>query len=150
MADPITVFGLAANVVQFLDFGRKVFSTTRQIYYHGVSEQGHIDLDLIAKDLNGIAKGLGTSAKQPRENEQLTGNEVSIQQLAAQCQSICSEISESIEKLRARPEGAKRQKWKSFSAAIVTVWKKDRVQDLQKRMDDIRQELIIHTLISFR
>lgn len=69
MADPISAFGLAASVIQFLEFGGKLFDTSRQIYRHG-SSQDHIDIQPVAKDLSVIAATLKESSKQQQDNNQ--------------------------------------------------------------------------------
>ena len=73
-----------------------------------------------------------------------------LQRLAEQCRGICDELFGVLERLKIQDESGKIIKWKSVNAAIKTVWKKEHIQQLQKRMDDIRQELIIHVLTTFR
>ena len=146
MAEPLAVFGIAANVIQFLEFGGTLFSASQQIYRHGTIKD-HIDIKLIAKDLHGIATGLRDPVHQVSGNQALSDDETSLYELATQCQSICDELCEVLEKLKVQ---AKNTKLGSFKAAMKIIWKKEQVQSLQKRMDGIRQELIIHILMSFR
>ena len=145
----VAALGIASNVISFIDFANEIFSASRQIYRNG-SRDDHIDLELIVGDLRGIVKGLEESPEPSDGTEHLAEEENELQRLAKQCRSICDELSGVLEKLNVRDERGNIIKWKSVNAAIKTIWKKEQIQQLQKRMDDIRQELIIHVLMAFR
>ena len=134
MAEPLVAFGIAANVIQFLDFGSKLFSASHQIYRHGTIK-GHIDTKLIAQDLRGVATSLRDSVEQVSGDKSRSEDEVSLQRLATQCQSICDELCGVLEKLEVQ---TKNTKVESFKTAVKTIWRKEQIQDLQKRMGDIR------------
>jgi hypothetical protein len=59
MLDPLTAVGLAANIVQFLDFTLKLVTETRDIHH---SASGHsaksASLSAIADDLKSLSEGL--------------------------------------------------------------------------------------------
>ena len=62
MAESIAIFGLAANIVQFLDIGSKFVSSAWKIYSSGRNGMGKIsDLVRLTGDLQTILKGLQTS-----------------------------------------------------------------------------------------
>ena len=60
--DPLTALGLAANVIQFVDFASKLFSPEKEIHEVGTSKQ-NLDLGVIVDDLNAFSfkfrKGMG-------------------------------------------------------------------------------------------
>ena len=41
-------------------------------------------------------------------------------------------------------------KWRSFRVALKTVWGESKIKNLQVRLDEARQELIVRILMSFR
>lgn len=52
--DPLTAFGLAANILQFIDFTSKLFVLGKEI--HGAGESArNLNLGLIVNDLNSLA-----------------------------------------------------------------------------------------------
>lgn len=74
MLDPWTALSLASAVVQFVDFGRKVFSTiagNSRIIVNGLSRA---DIELLARDLAEV----GQKLKHPLTSaEALTGHDAS-------------------------------------------------------------------------
>jgi hypothetical protein len=49
--DPLTAFGLAANILQLVDYASKLFVLGREIYQVGESAR-NLNLGLIVDDLN--------------------------------------------------------------------------------------------------
>ena len=149
MVDPFLTIGIAANILQFLDLGSKLFNVGRQIHHYGQSEE-HMEIELVAKDLYCIAESLEASLSHSPESEQPVEDEVLLRRLVERCQGICDEIFGIIEKLKVRPGSAGQARWKSFYAAAKIILKQQDVQSLRKRMNNIRQELIVHTLMFLR
>ena len=149
MADPITGFGLAANVIQFLEFGGKLFDTSRQIYRRGAL-QDYTEIQLVAKDLRNLATSLEKSSKQQQDNDQCRDADTLLQSLSIECQNICNDLLEILDELEAQSGDTKRTKRKSFYVAIRTLWKTERIENLRRRMSEMRQELITHIIISLR
>jgi hypothetical protein len=58
--DPITALGLAANVLQFIDFATKLFAVSREIYRSGESVRS-LHLGLIVDDLESVTRKLKRS-----------------------------------------------------------------------------------------
>ena len=57
--DGVAAFGLAANIISFLDLGNKIFSTARQVH-QGNHADDRIDLDVIIKILKKLSTALTT------------------------------------------------------------------------------------------
>jgi hypothetical protein len=55
--DPLTAFGLAANILQFIDFAGRLFGLGKEIYRSGESAR-NLHLGLIVKDLNSLSLNL--------------------------------------------------------------------------------------------
>ena len=58
--EALVALGLAANVVQFVDFGCRLVSKSREIRRSGSLSQ-HVNLDLIANDLENLSGKLEAS-----------------------------------------------------------------------------------------
>jgi hypothetical protein len=56
-------------------------------------------------------------------------------------------LSDALEKLKGN---AKRCKWKTFRSALKSVWRENKIEALQRRLGEFREELIIRILMSFR
>jgi len=48
--DPLTALGLAANIIQFVDFASKLLSTGQELYQSGASAP-NLELSLVADDV---------------------------------------------------------------------------------------------------
>jgi hypothetical protein len=88
--DPLAALSLASSVAQLLDFGAKVYRETREIA-HGGSSDAVKDLNMLAKDLEIINKGLLERYKSI-EKRVLTAEESGLVDIARQCRAISQEI----------------------------------------------------------
>ena len=146
MAEALAALGVAANIVQFIDFGCKILSEGSRLHkYKGVSPSKNAELESIALDLQKLHKEL-----QYPENETYqapTPNDIQLHRLAEQCRGVCLELLAALEKMKiADPPG----KWRSFRVALKTVWGESEIKSLQMRLDEARQELVVRLLMSFR
>ena len=140
MAEALAIFGLAANIMQFLDFGSKIVSASRGSDHH------YLELDIIATDLERAAHDLQSSV-QARPSGDATQNDIMLQRLAIKCRDVCHELLQVLGKLQAH---SGRGGWRTFHKALMTVWNEGQVNALHKKMDDFRQEFILRILMSLR
>ena len=146
MAEAVAAFGVAANVVQFIDFSGKILAEGYRLHKsQRVSPSKNEELESIALDLQKLHDEL-----QCPENETYqapTPNDIQLQRLAEQCRDVCLELLAALEKMKVvDPPG----KWGSFRVALKTVWDESKIKSLQVRLDEARQELIVRILMSFR
>ena len=59
--DPLTALGLAANIVQFVDFTSKLLSEAHERYKSG-STADHNDINLLTSDLETLAEDIRSGA----------------------------------------------------------------------------------------
>jgi hypothetical protein len=150
MAESILFFGIAANVVQFVDFSSKVLSASYKLYkdeygLNGLEETR--ELEVITKSLHKIIEGLESSLQQEDLKQKATQNELDLRELAKHCREIAEELLAAVGKLKVK---GKPGKWNSFRAALKTLWDEDKIEAIQKRLDRFRQELVVHILVSLR
>lgn len=75
MPDPVTSLGIAANVVQFVDFGVNLLTKGREIRQRG-STRANDELEALTQDLAGLSQYLQTATFfQARGSAKLNDNE---------------------------------------------------------------------------
>lgn len=140
--DPFSALGLAANVVQFIDFGTKLISESHEIYKSTTgTSTGMVELETIYTDLNNFAKGLQT----PDHSSNRTPEDESLRQLAASCLTVADELLAIVSALKVDAKSHHR-KWRSVRHAIKVTWKQGDIDNLQKRLADFRGQLTIRLL----
>ena len=129
--DPVAALGLAGNIVQFVDFSCKVLQDTKSLYKSttGASAENDV-LEVICRDLIHLDNALTV----PSAPEAIPD---SMRSLASMCREVAGELLGILDKIRVHEP---RQKWKSFVQALRSVWKREQIEDLLKRMERLRNE----------
>ena len=139
--DPVAAIGLAGNIVQFVDFSWKLLSETRDLYDSstGVSADNDV-LESISSDLINLNDALtapSTAGAIPNR----------LRHLASQCKGAAEELLEVLDKIKVK---GSHRKWKSFMQALRSVWKKEQIENLFKRMERLRNEMQIRLQLMLR
>ena len=136
--DPLSALGVAAAVVQFLDFSSGLISGTYKIYK---AEDGDAPtnqtLRKVATDLKDISDQLN------QKGDSQSGPE----QLCRECLDVADELTSVLDRLMKQE---KQSIWSSFRLALRAVWSQDKLESLQKRLDNLRQQMSMHFLLSMR
>ena len=146
--DPASGIGIAAAVIQFVDFGSKVVARSSE-YHHSATglALGNSELERVTKDLVRLSTGLDKSLKDSSNVSNVSPNQEQLQALGKECQSVASELLAVLERLKVN-SGASR--WRSFRQAFLSVWKSEQIEGLEKRLDRFRMQLIVRSLDSLR
>ena len=146
MAEAFVALGVATNVVQFLDFSGRILSEGYRLHKSKrASPSKNEELESIALDLQKLSGELQCPEDETRQSP--TPNDIQLQRLAEQCRAVCLELLAALEKIKIADPPSK---WKSFRVALNTVWGESKIKNLQLRLDEARQELIVRILMSFR
>ena len=139
--EPLTCLGLAENIVQFVDFSWRIWMESRDIYEsaNGASEENDI-YEMTTKDLMELDDALIASAAPGAVPDQL-------RQLASRCREVASELFDLLEKIKVK---GSQTRWKTFVAAARIVWKKEQINDLNVRMERLRDEMHFRLQWMFR
>lgn len=131
MIDPVAALGLAGNIVQFIDFSCKVLHDTKSLYGSrtGASAENDV-IEAISVDLINLNNALVA----PSEPGAIPD---SIRSLASSCKGVAEEILEILNKIKVHGDHGK---WKTFVQALRSVWKKEQIEELVKRMEKLRNE----------
>lgn len=151
MAEAIAALSLAANVVQFIDFGSKVLATTYRLRRCNMSDgsgSGQLqDLKIITNSLRHLINGFTTSLKLERLTEELSQTEQNLLTLTKHCCDISEELLQAVTKLEG---SSKLGTWNSFCLALKSVWAEEKIEVMRQRLDRFRQEIVLHVLACFR
>jgi hypothetical protein len=138
--EALAAVGLAGNIVQFIDFSCKLFDQANSIYHsQSGASKGAQDLETITESLLGLSARLEKSL----ENQYRRGNPNAQQKLkilAKGCRDTAKELVTVLQSVRAKSAGSK---WHSFRASLAGLLKESEINDLEKRLNDYRSQLII-------
>jgi hypothetical protein len=145
MAEAIAAFSLAANIVQFIDFGCNFVSTIWSIYRKGQDGVGELfDLEKSAKDLQLVLANLQLPIGTTNER---TESERSLQELAEQCQNLATEMLNALRRVSIPDKARKRD---ALKTAFRMIWKEDEIKSQQLRLEGCKHHLTLHLLASLR
>jgi len=141
MLDPITALGVAGNIVQFIDFGLKATSKAREIHRNdkGMTVE-HADLQLVTKDLVALSAQLYATVG-------LSGQTEALEELCGKCAKTSIELLSALQTFTVT--GAK-SKWKSTRKALKSLWGREKVEEIKKRLLEFREQLKFHFLVRLR
>ena len=130
--ESLAALGLAANIIQFVDFGHKLFSESRALYKatdKWVEESA--ELEIISKALKRLSNDLIAipSSTMPHSEDG-----AGLLPLAKRCQAIADELLVAVNKLQVI--GGK-GKWQCFRTALKRVWKSGQIDAMTRRLDSI-------------
>lgn len=136
----IVAVGLVSSVVQLVEFSSSLISKTVEIYRSSdeiLDENNAIKLAadhlvLLKDEVEGAASSAG---------------DIALQNLCKAVTGAASELHAALQKLKV--QGSK-GKWKSMRKALRSVWSKEEVQGLERRLASFREELNLHILVKIR
>jgi hypothetical protein len=148
MVEAIVALGLAANVIQVIDYGTNFASTAWKIYQgarHGRQDIDEVvSLRKINSNLRDALQDIYTqSTSVSATNESTSG----IAELSKQCASLVEKLLQSLDSLGLNDVKRKRD---ALRAAIKLAWKREDIDDLQLRLNDFRSQLTLSLLVSMR
>ena len=136
MLDPITAIGLVGNILQFIDFGCKLFEGARSIQK---SAKGATAED---ESLNDTLEALTTltSKLKPDFGVPQSEDEMTLYRLAKNCQDLSVDIQDVLKRDRAtNPKSMRRR----ILAVTKSTFHGNKKRELKRRLDDCRSQLEI-------
>ena len=142
--DPVTAFGVAGNVIQFVEFGSNIVSKARQIKANGqLLEISKLEeFTTVLDDLNSRLQNYPPSSTVSTG----PGWEIGILQASEGCQKVSAKLSKLLEKMKALRErrfGALRQ---AFSAEI----KDKEINTLMRDLEAAKSQLSLNIVAYIR
>jgi hypothetical protein len=134
-------------VVQIVDFGSRLILEAHKLYSSSSGQkQEYTELEDITDSLvrsnNDLKRSLTST-----ESHDLFSNEKDLQFLCDECQVIAEELIRTLNTIKLKENEGK---WESLQQALKSMWGKAKIENLKKRLDGFRQQLIIVILTALR
>lgn len=142
--DPLTAFSVACGAIQVVDFGLNVASKGREIYRDGALHQNQ-DIEHATRNLNEASISLDESLKTLAKIKQPSKDDVELQKLAVDCQEASTNLLSELGGLKLDPN--KPSKGQTLKKVIKSVWKKDKIEESQRKLEQCRKALDSRILI---
>jgi hypothetical protein len=143
--ESLTAIGLAANIVQFVDFSTRLLAEPSEVYHAATGlPKEHVELQDVAENLNSMVERLVT----PTNPGPSSSTQAEISRIALSAMEVADDLIRTVEKLKV--SDSSKNKWRSFRQALSTLWNKDKIESSQKRLDAFRDQLSIQILAYVR
>lgn len=155
----LAALGCASNIVQFVEFGCRLFSQSQKLYRSssGLLDEA-VELDHITKSLCRLSNkllvehkpsshdpdiGLGNGAEhvpyiQPPKALREDSGETNLLLIARDCKKVADELSEALNQLRVK---SPRKRWRCFRVALERIWNPERIDDMSRRMERLSSQM---------
>ncbi|KAF8851240.1 hypothetical protein BDZ45DRAFT_767290 [Acephala macrosclerotiorum] len=150
--EAMAAFGVAGNVIQFLDFGQKLVSTSLEIYiarsgastsnkeYEKLLQDFIESIDIVSENLLQYDRRLDITPPQ-------ASSQNGLQEIVDDCRSLAAKLLTRFEKLKLQ---RKPGLWKSSVRAVKCMWQESELVDLQKRLSRYQSQFEWRILLSLR
>ncbi|KAF2744731.1 hypothetical protein M011DRAFT_460756 [Sporormia fimetaria CBS 119925] len=134
------VVACVASVVQLVDVTARCISKSREIQQSG---DGFLESHASPQDATNHLRGLNNEVV-------FSATAITDPALLVLCNSVTSTTDQLLAVLdKVKVKGSK-TKWKSLRSAIRSVWSKEQVEDLERRVAEFRDELNLHIVVRLR
>ena len=148
MIDPLSAVGIAAAVLQFVDFSTKLIGKTREITGSSTGALAeHVELAVASQRLKKLNDGLSSSISKFAVQRKLSEAEAALRDVSVECQIIALQFSKALDSLMGDPG---QNVFKSFRQAFKAAWRKNGIDRMRQRLNEQRQQLVVHLLIVIR
>jgi hypothetical protein len=138
--EPLSALGLAAAVVQFVDFASRLFKDIRD----SDETAKNPDLAVVTDDLRNLSAVVERKSSSLRATDIAPGSSNGILlRLCGECKEISSEPDQLLRQLR--PENL--LKFKTFVMAAKRVWSESKVKEMRMHLKEKRQQMMISGII---
>jgi hypothetical protein len=119
MINPVTTVALVGGIFQFVEIGCKVVSKSVELYRSGGADKENVRVESAGADLVRVLKNPQTAP---------ASGDASLDSLCATCQTTVTKPKKALDELKV---DSREQTWKSLRKALLTVWSKDGIQELE-------------------
>lgn len=137
------MLGLASNIVQFLEFGGRLISSTFELY--GAAEgalSSNRALEEVSTDLKQLCDGMLPSV--PSSNvPAMTESEAALLPLSRSCRALGQDFLVVLEDLKVK---GNRKRWQSVRQALRTAWKAKDIQRYERQLGSYRSQIAVRLL----
>jgi cysteinyl-tRNA synthetase len=138
--DPLTIIGLVGNIVQFVDFSGKLISKSTELYQ---SSEGALAENINTETVTNHLVLLNNKLK----NAATSTSDSALERLCKSCGTAADELLAALDNVKVK---GKQTKWKSMRKALRSVWSKEEIKELERRLARLREELNLHVTVDLR
>jgi vacuolar-type H+-ATPase subunit I/STV1 len=152
MLDPAFAIGLAASIVQIINFIKGVLTKSHEIYQStdGVLVQ-NADLECVAVSFSKLLAELRENSRllrpQTYVSRVLTQADAQLRTLSSGVDGILVELLNTLNSLKVDPQHTR---WDSIRQSLRSTLKEAELEDLEKRLERYRQQIDTALLVSLR
>lgn len=143
--DPLTAFGLAASVVQFVTFTGNLLRKSVEIHDSVSGLPNALDIQEVYQELTTLSSSLQNFAEVDHGastiNHEIQKDTDSVRMLASTCKSDCETLLDVVGKLRVKDGRGRRIK--SLKAAFAALRKDDEIKHLEKRLAETERQITL-------
>ncbi|KAM0722171.1 hypothetical protein Q7P37_001612 [Cladosporium fusiforme] len=155
MSDPLTALGalgLASNLISVIQFSYDIVSEGNRIYRDADGILTHNKAtEEVAKDLSDLTEALKSKQDEWQTAHgqiPLDADDTRIRNICDRCIEVSLELQIQLNKLKAKEGRGKRLR--SYKQALMSVWHKDGIEDIAKRLERYQSELDTRVLVDLR
>ena len=140
--ESLAIVSLIGNTMQFLDFGTKLVSKSAQLY--------HSNKDALAEvaDAEGATLHLQFLNNEMKAAATQTGDNT-LAEICKSCGTVADELLTALEKVKVKSKD-KHSRRESIAVALRTIWSKEELSQLEKRLFMFREQLNLHVTLHLR
>jgi len=145
MAEGFAAIGLAGNIIQFISFSFVLISKSRDLRQStsGALDE-NVDLKVISEDIKIVISRINANSNSPTR----------LSDVAHRCVNIAQELLDAVAKLQHKQHmpgsGKTPTRWRSFQTALTCVWNSTRIEGLKMRLEQLRDQVIMHLVSDTR
>ena len=153
--ESFAALGVASNIVQFVEFGCRLFSYSKELYRSsdGLANEA-VELENITRSLGRLSDRLVVENQGPPLDDSGVEPEdffyvdleddgeadLMLMLIARNCKKIADELRDALTELRFKDSG---KMWQCFRIALKRVWKLKKIDDMSRRMERLSNQLTI-------
>ncbi|KAI0485103.1 hypothetical protein GGR56DRAFT_616852 [Xylariaceae sp. FL0804] len=149
--EALVAVGLAANVLQFIDFTAELFRTYGDLRDNAASS-GYVDYRILAEHLLPIAERIEASSRTlsqgpvPQASSAASSQQGTVQSVAAGCCELARNLLTRLDAYGVNPtqNGSRFHRTKDV---FRTIWRKKEINDYVQRLESFRQALAFHIVL---
>jgi len=139
MAEPLTIIGLASNIISFVDFGFKLVSEAKNVRdsLHGTTPEIN-ELEQTLARVQRLSAQLQSEAV--TGPQQLSQDEKDILGTVNECNALAKDIAKRTKNLKVR-DNARFKLLEYGKVALSEIFHTKEIEDLRRRLDKVEQRL---------
>lgn len=135
MAEALAALGLAANIIQFVDFGVRLFSSSRELYKSAEGAlKENVELGEITSNIRLVAQSI--------TNSTIGVDEPALREVAGTCLRLADELLATLHGLKV--DGQKHRQAETLRKSLKGIRSRHKVKDIYDRLCKVREQICFH------